>query len=187
MEIIVVVGIIGAVAVIAAPLLGGTIQSMRLNGDARGVSNATAVAKMRAAAEFTRVRLRVDLPARTHRLETFNKTDAVCCWIPQGGATALSTGVSFGFGAVGTAPPATQTTIAQASECLDDMGVAIANTACIMFNSRGVPIDNTLASTGADALYVTDGTAVFGVTVAATGMVRMWRTPPAATPTWALN
>ena len=44
---------------------------------------------------------------------------------------------------------------------------AIANTACIMFNSRGVPIDSTFAPTGDDALYVTDGMAVYGVTVAA--------------------
>ena len=43
------------------------------------------------------------------------------------------------------------------------------------------------APTGIDALYVTDGTAVYGVTVAATGMLRLWRTLPVATPTWVLN
>ena len=58
-----------------------------------------------------------------------------------------------------------------------------------MFNSRGVPIGNgpSFASTGSDAIYLTDGSAVYGVTVAATGMLRMWRTFPNATPTWILN
>jgi hypothetical protein len=38
-----------------------------------------------------------------------------------------------------------------------------------------------------EALYVTDGTAVYGVTVAASGMIRGWRTPPVSTPTWVLQ
>ncbi len=84
----------------------------------------------------------------------------------QGGTTALSTGVTFGFGGVTLAPPNTQATIGQASQCMEDDGItAIANTACIMFNSRGVPIDSSFAPTG-DALYVTDGMVVYGVTVA---------------------
>jgi hypothetical protein len=53
-----------------------------------------------------------------------------------------------------------------------------------MFNSRGVPVDNTFAPTASDAVYVTDGSAVYGITVSATGMIRSWRTPPAASPTW---
>ena len=79
-----------------------------------------------------------------------------------------------------------QATIAQAAACTDDMGVPIGNTACLMFNSRGVPIDSTFAPT-VDALYVTDGTAVYGVTVVATGMIRLWHTPPVSTPTWVLH
>ena len=45
---------------------------------------------------------------------------------------------------------------------------AIANTSCIVFNSRGVPVDDNDLSTAADAIYVTDGTAVYVATVAAT-------------------
>jgi len=40
-------------------------------------------------------------------------------------------------------------------------------------------------STGLDALYLTDGTAVYGVTISATGMARNWRANPQATTTWA--
>jgi hypothetical protein len=37
------------------------------------------------------------------------------------------------------------------------------------------------------ALYVTDGTAVYGLAVSATGMVRTWKTLPLATPSWSLQ
>jgi hypothetical protein len=95
--------------------------------------------------------------------------------------------VSYGFGVVDDAPPNTQTTIAQASACTADDGTVIADTACIMFNSRGVPIDTTFAPTGVEAVYITDGSVVYSITVAATGMLRLWRTLPVATPNWTVN
>jgi len=170
-------------------MFSGAIQRFRLSGDARSVSNAAAVAKMRAASDFSRVRLYVDLTARTHRMEIFDKTDPVCCWVPHGGTTSLSAGVSFSYGVVATPPADTQGTIGQAPLCTDDMGAAIPGTACIMFNSRGVPIGNgpSFAPTGVDAIYVTDGSAVYGVTIAATGLLRMWRTLPTVTPNWVRN
>lgn len=185
-EVLIVVGLIGVISAIAVPMFANIMASFRLSGDARSISNAAAVAKMRAASDFSRVRLYVDLSARTHRMQVFDKTSAICCWVTQGGTTSLSSGVSFSFGIVGTAPPSTQATIGQAAPCTDDAGMVIANTACIMFNSRGVAIDSTFAPTG-DALYVTDGAEVYGVTVAATGMLRLWRTLPTATPSWVLN
>ena len=69
------------------------------------------------------------------------------------------------------------------------MGMDIPNTACIMFNSRGVPIGNgpAFAPTGTNAVYVMDPTTVYSVTIAATGLLRMWRTPRASTPSWVRN
>jgi hypothetical protein len=145
---------------------------------------------MRAASNFTRVRLYVDVSGRSHHLESWDKTTSSCCWTAEGGLTYLSTGVSFGYGAVTAAPPNTQTTIDQAPECTDnaDPPVAIENTACVMFNSRGVPIDaGSFAPTALDALYLTDGVAVYGVTLPATGMLKMSRTQNTATPNWVLN
>lgn len=186
-EIMVVVAITGVVGAIAVPMMANTLGFFRLSGDARGVSNSLSVAKMRAASDFSRVRLYVDLSAKAHHVESLDKTTTPPHWTAEGGSTALSQGVSFSYGVVATAPPNTQATIGQAPQCTDDSGAALANTACVMFNSRGVPVDSSFAPTGVDALYVTNGSAVYGVTVAATGMVRMWRTLPVATPSWVLE
>ena len=94
--------------------------------------------------------------------------------------------MSFSFAGVPSAPPNTQATIAQPGQCLNNAGAAIANTACIIFNSRGVPVDTTGAPTGAYAAYITDGSAVYGVTLSATGMMRTWRTPIGAA-NWTLQ
>jgi len=65
--------------------------------------------------------------------------------------------------------------IGQASPCLDALGAAVAGSACIVFNSRGVPVDSTNAPTGGGALYISNGTSVFGLTATAGGMVQLWR------------
>ena len=65
-ELLMVVAIMGALAAIAVPMSGNTIRFLKLSGDARELSNATAVAKMRAAAKFTQSRLYVDITGRAH-------------------------------------------------------------------------------------------------------------------------
>ena len=75
------------------------------------------VAKMRAASNFSRVRLFVDSSTRTHHIETLDKTVTPAHWTTEGGSTALSTGVSFSFGVVATPPPNTQAMIGQAPPC----------------------------------------------------------------------
>jgi len=187
LETLIVVGLIGVISVIAVPMFGNSLANFRLSGDARSVSNAAAVAKMRAASNFSRVRLYVDLAGKTHHIESLDKTTTPKHWTTEGGSTYLSQGVSFSFGAVTAAPPNTQATIAQSAACTTDLGAAISGTACIMFNSRGVPIDSSGAPLGTNAFYLTDGSAVYAVTVAATGMLRSWRTLPVATPSWSLQ
>jgi hypothetical protein len=165
---------------------GNAVRFLKLSGDARDLANATAVAKMRAAAKFTQSRLYVDITGKTYYIQTYDKTSAA--WVTDGGATVLSSTVSFGYGPVGSAPPNTQTTIGQASACMTTGAtpVAVANTACVIFNSRGIPIVDIVSGSpqGNDALYVTDNTAVYGVTVAATGFIRTWQTPYQSTASW---
>jgi prepilin-type N-terminal cleavage/methylation domain-containing protein len=186
-EILVVVGLIGVVSAIAVPMMSNALGFFRISGDARSTANSIALAKMRAASVFGRVRLYVDLLSNRFHLETFNKTTSQ--WATDGGNTYLSQRVSFGYGAVGAAPPNTQVLISQAPMCKSNAvpPVDIANTACIIFNSRGTPIDSTGAPSSLGAIYLTDGSAVYGITLSATGMVRMWRTAPIATPSWTLQ
>ena len=189
-ELLLVVAIIGTLAAITVPMSGNTIRFLKLSGDAREISNATAVAKMRAAAKFTQSRLYVDLTGRQFYVQTFDKTTST--WGTEGGAVSLSSSVIFGYGPIATPPPDTQTTIGQAPECVNLAGsppapVPVANTACVIFNSRGIPIDTTGSPTGLDAIYVTDGTSVYGITVAATGFIRTWQSHYTSTPTWTLQ
>jgi prepilin-type N-terminal cleavage/methylation domain-containing protein len=187
LEIVVVVGLIGVISAIAVPMMANSLGYLRLSGDARNVSNAIALSKMRAASIFSRTRIVIDLSGESFHVETFDHTTAICCWNVDGGTTHLSQNVTFNFGVVGAPPPNAQATIGQPAPCLDNTGAVIANRSCILFNSRGVPVDSTGTSGVVTAVYLTDGSAVYGVTVSATGMVRSWKTQPLATPSWSLQ
>ena len=185
-ETLLVVALIGVIGAIAVPQFSNSIGYFRISGDARSISNAIAVTKIRAASNFSRTRLYVNRTQRWQRIEK-GDTSAPTHWTAESGVTYLSPNSTFGFGPVTTPPPNTQAAIDQSTACLDDLGVAIANTSCVLFNSRGTPIDNAGASIGSNAIYVTNGQSVYGVTVSATGMVRMWQTGSKATPTWVLQ
>jgi prepilin-type N-terminal cleavage/methylation domain-containing protein len=184
-EMLTVAAIVALMGAFAAPMMGNMLGNYRLSGDARGVSNAAAVAKMRAASDFTQTRLYVNLAGKNYHIEVWNKTGNA--WATEGGTTYLASQDSFSFGTVAAAPPNSQATIGQATACLDAGGAAIAGTACVLFNSRGLPVDSTGAPLGTNAYYLTDRTAVYAITVAATGMVRTWRTPATTTPSWGLQ
>jgi prepilin-type N-terminal cleavage/methylation domain-containing protein len=189
-ELLMVLAIMGVLAAITVPMSGNTIRFLKLSGDAREISNATAVAKMRAAAKFTQARLYVDLTGRQFYVQTFDKGTST--WTTEGGAVSLSSTVSYGYGPIASPPPETQTTIGQAPVCVNMAGsppaeVPVANTACVVFNSRGIPVDGTGSPTGLDAIYINDGTAVYGITVAATGFIRTWQSRYLSTPTWTLQ
>lgn len=177
-ELAVVVTATLILAGIATPKATTAIQNFRTGGNARAITNEVAMAKMRAAADFTHARVYADLSAQTIHVDVWDTTNNI--WSPDsqnGTSVSLSTGDTFGYGnTISAAPPNTQSTLGQASACSQTNGTGtVANTACIVFNSRGVPIDSTSTPTGADALYMTDGSSVYGVTVAATGNIQTWR------------
>src|SRR5258705_7082336 len=118
-EMLMVLAIIGVLAAISVPMSGNAVRYLKISGDARDLSNAAAVAKMRAAAKFTQSRLYMDKGSGpgsgTYYIQTFDKTITVpCpagCWVSEPGTTTLSSTVSFGYGPVTGPPSNTQTTI----------------------------------------------------------------------------
>jgi prepilin-type N-terminal cleavage/methylation domain-containing protein len=180
-ELLVVVLLLGIVLGIALPSADTASRGFRLKGDAQAVANVISLAKMRAASRFTRTRVRADLAANSFRLEVWTPTNpavkTVGSWVIDGDDIPLSTGMRFGIAGRAAAPPNTQAVIGQSATCtgqtsLDDANMA--NTACIVFNSRGIPIDTNGDPTGGNALYITDGSIVYGTTITATPLVRQW-------------
>ncbi len=188
-EILLVLAIMAVLAAMAVPMSGNAVRYLRISGDARDIANALAVAKMRAAAKFTNARLIVDVSSNSYYIQTYDKTAG--SWTTETGTTTLSPYVSFGFGSVSMPPSNTQTSIDQAGACWNTASppATIANSSCVVFNSRGIPITGgtTASPTGDYALYINDGTFVYGVTVAATGFIRTWRTNYTTTPSWSLQ
>jgi prepilin-type N-terminal cleavage/methylation domain-containing protein len=180
LELVVVLGVMGVLLAIAVPRMS-VLSGIN---DARNLSNALSLAKMRAASSFTRSRLYISIASRSQHVEVWSKTAVPPDWVAVNGVTLLSTNDVFGFGPATEAPLNTQAVIAQAPVCLDKDGNAIAGTACIVFNSRGIPIDDTGTPTNNNALYVTDGTKLGAVTLSAAGLVTVWDAPVAVTPAW---
>ena len=180
MEMLATLAIIGIVAGIAMPATTQTLADLRLRGDARSIHNMVGLAKMRAASRFTRSRVYVDLTTESFRLQYWDKSSS--SWVTEGGSTTLSDGVDFGWGGASGPPPDTQTTLAQSPLCKNNAGTSdISSTACIVFNSRGIPVNSLGNPTGGSAFYLTDGVATYGVTLSATPLIRLWWTPASET------
>jgi prepilin-type N-terminal cleavage/methylation domain-containing protein len=180
-EVLVVVALVGIVSAMALPSTTSMMRGYRLKGDAQAVNNLVSLAKMRAASQFSRSRVYVDLAANSFSLQTWDKTAGA--WVTEGGVNRTSFGVSFGLGGLAAPPPNTQAAIGQSPVCKDEAGNDIANTACIAFNSRGMPVNNAVPPGGAvignNALYLTDGSTVYATTVTTTPLIRFWWSPTA--------
>ena len=174
-EMLIIVAVVTIFAGIALPMTQSSLAAYGLSGDAHGLAHHIGLAKMRASARFTRTRLRVERDNRRYFTETWNKTTSE--WESDGVITRLSRGVSFGFEGLDDPPPNTQVAIGFSPECLDEDGAPIDDTACILFNSRGIPITAAGVPVGGNAFYLTDESLVYATTVTATPLVRIWRSP----------
>lgn len=178
-DMLVVVAIIGLVSAIALPSTTSMMSGYKIKGNAQAINHMVGLAKMRAAAQFTRARVYADFTARTFRLQVWNKTTNQ--WVDDGGTQSLADGVTFGFTGITQPPPGSQAALGQSPLCTNDAGATIADTACISFNSRGMPVTNLLppagAVTGNSGVYITDGSAVYGTTVTMTPLVKSWWSP----------
>jgi prepilin-type N-terminal cleavage/methylation domain-containing protein len=177
-------GLIGVLAAFIVPITDSSIRSSRLRGEAGIVRNLVGLAKMRASAQFTRARVYADLAGRSYVLQLWDKTSA--SWVNDGGINRLSSDVSFGFGPVSAPPPNTQVDIAQSPACTSSLTSegAIADTACVTFNSRGLPVDADGNLYPRHALYLIGTDGVFATTITTTPLIRFWSTPISDEPVW---
>jgi prepilin-type N-terminal cleavage/methylation domain-containing protein len=183
-EILIVVTVIAIITAMAIPVFSSILRNLRADGDMRALAGDVALAKMRAAASFSKARVLVDTSARSFQVEVWNKTSN--SWVAEGGTQSLSNGVSYGYGSLSVPPPNTQATIGQAPACQSNSetvaGSAGTSTTlkCVVFSSRGIPVDNTGVPITAGALYISDNASVEAITVSATGLIRTWRSPIAS-------
>jgi hypothetical protein len=145
---------------------------MRISSDARALHNSVGLAKMRASSRYTRERMYVDLTTNAYQLQYWDK--AAGDWVNEPSTVSLSTGVAFGTGGATQPPPNTQSTVAQSVSCTTKTGSAISGTACITFNSRGIPIDASGHIYGNSALYLTNGGTTYAITLSPTPLIRLW-------------
>jgi prepilin-type N-terminal cleavage/methylation domain-containing protein len=196
-ELMMAVGIIGVIGAMVIPITDTSIRGSRLRGDAQVIRNLIGVAKMRASAQFTRARVLANLGnpqanppvPGSFVLQVWNKpaNGNPGAWVNDSGVNQLSNGVSFGFAGLNAPPPNTQVNIMQSPTCTDGIDAAAAqipNTACVTFNSRGLPIDAVGALYPRHALYITGDDAVWGTTITTTPLIRFWSSPHLANPVW---
>lgn len=161
----------------------GMIDDIRLRGDAQGLSSAVALTKMTAATKFSRTRLHVNETAGTWQIETWRSTGTPG-WIMDGGTHSLSLGDQFGAGPAASAPPNSQAVVAQPTPCLAADGTTINGTACVIFNSRGLPVSSAGTPMTTQVLYLRGPTGVFAIVLGATGQMQVWRTTLSSSGAW---
>jgi type IV pilus assembly protein PilA len=188
-ELLIVVIVVLILASMAIPNIQSIARGSRTTGDARSISAALNLARMRAAADFSHSRVYMDLNGSTFHVETWNKSGG--CWQTEGDSnactqitspvTVLDSGDTFGYGTITSGPTAATSTIAQAPGCTPGVagaaaGTAVSNTACIEFNSRSYPVDSTNNIVASDAIYITNNQKFYSaVAVSISGQPAVYR------------
>ena len=183
LELMVALAIIGVVTATVIPITDTQLKANRLKADADAVRNLVGLAKMRASSRFTRARVLVNVAANSYVLQVWDKTAGA--WVNDGAPTRTSTGVRFGFGTLAFPPLKPQDNIAFSPPCTPGLTAAgaIANTSCLNFNSRGLPVDAAGLLYPRHAFYLRNEIGVFATTVTSTPLIRFWSSPN-GTATW---
>jgi prepilin-type N-terminal cleavage/methylation domain-containing protein len=185
LELLIVVAIILVVLAIALPSVTTAMKTYKTAGDVRGLAAQIALAKMRAAADFTDARVNFNSFVQNtstgtyqYQIEVYNQTTSAWGTDQTGsvntGQQNLSTGTLFGFGSINLLP--------SPSSAGGYESGSITNSSTIMFNSRGVPVTGTpgsggsLTNTANYAVYLNNGNgAYYGITVSPSGNIQMWQ------------
>ena len=160
LEVLIALGIVGVLMASSLPMVFNSRRSYQLMSDTRTIAGQLTLARVRAASEFTQVRLNFNLGTGSYQLQLWDKTNNSFD-ITEGGTQYLSGSTNFRFGGI-SAPAGTQATIQQSHQ--------------IIFNSRGIAVDNAGAATGNYAIYLGNNAQQYSaVTVSASGKVSIWQ------------
>jgi len=166
-EMMAVVAVLMVIMTMAIPLFTNVLRTYQLSGDARAIAGQISLASMRAANGFTRSRLHLITTSGgayngTYQLQLWNKTTSAFAVDGTGGEPPLSQGVTFSAGQASSAPPNSQTTVAETGD--------------IVFNSRGIPVDpTTFAPVATDVIYISNKVGTYAIAVSPTGQINTWQ------------
>jgi hypothetical protein len=144
--------------VLSIPRLQALVRTYHASNDAQAVSVRLYATRMHAEQSFTRARVLVDSHAGLLVAEKFDRRDRD--WHADGEPLHLSSSTRFGFGKASTPPPEFS---------------SLRQSDSVMFNSRGVPVNDAAEVVPDNAIYLTNGQWSFAITVTPAGHISIWR------------
>lgn len=181
-QLLVVIAIMIVVAAVATPSFINVTRPMRLRDDAHALANLITMARMRASTQFahTKVSCVTNVTPAYCQMMSYGFNGA--SWINEPQIIYLSQGVSFGIPATITTNVLNQS-VAYQGDAAENTPTATTNP-ILLFNSRGLPIDPTGATTNPAydyALYLQDAVNnYYAVTVTQTGHPTLYSWNPSS-------
>ena len=157
LELMISIAVILIISAVTIPRVIPMLETYRIEGDARTLASQLALARMEASANFTNAEMLVTPASNSYQIELFQNN----AWQPQNPTYSLSTGDSFSLNNL-PGPAGTQSALQQSTT--------------IIFDSRGIVVDNNGIPTGNDAVYLAGANGEsYAVTVDAGGKATIWK------------
>ncbi len=162
-EIMVAVVLLLLFAALTVPSLTTALNAWQLNADARKISTTLMSAKLRTTSQATRYRVHFDVPNNSFNCQRFNRTTGNYVDIADESAVTLSDGISNSGIRLTADSPSGPT------------GFPTTSSEFIIFNSRGIPVDNGGVPTGDNVIYLSNSSTSYAVTVSQVGRIQLWK------------
>jgi hypothetical protein len=144
--------------VLSIPRLQALVKTYHASVDAQALSTRLYATRLHAEQNFTRTRVVLDANTGMLMAEKFDRKQRE--WQPDGDPLQLSNGVQFGFGQATMPPPGFR---------------VLRQSGTVMFNSRGMPIDDVADAVPDYAIYLTNGKWTYTIAVSPAGHIILWR------------
>ena len=162
-EIMVAVVLLLLFAALTVPSLTTALNAWQLNADARKISTTLMSAKLRTTSQATRYRVHFDVANNSFNCQRFNRTTGNYVDIADESAVTLSDGISNSGIRLTADSPSGPT------------GFPTTSSEFVIFNSRGIPVDNGGVPTGANVVYLSNSSTSYAVTVSQVGRIQLWK------------